>query len=146
MWYFAYGSNMNRQQIERRVHRTGLRWMTGRLDSYTLCFNKESTLDHSGKANIVPDEQGTVWGVVFEVHEEELERLRAFEGGYKKKKVEVVTPGQTEKLSAEAFVTDAGKPDRLPTSSYLQTILEGACQHWLPMEYCQRLANVKTTD
>lgn len=146
MWYFAYGSNMSRQQIENRVQRTGLRWMIGCLDSYTLRFNKESRLDHSGKANLVPDEKGSVWGVVFEVHEEELEPLRAFDGDYKKKKVDLATPGQTEKLSAEAFCADVGGPDLLPTSSYLQTILEGARQHGLPMDYCQRLANTKTRE
>lgn len=146
MWYFAYGSNMNRQQTENRVQRTGLRWMVGCLDGYTLRFNKKSTLDHSGKANIVRDEQGAVWGVVFEVHEEELERLGAFEGGYKKKKVRVTIPGGPTKLSAEAFMADAGNPDRLPTFSYLQNILEGACQHGLPMEYCNILARIKARE
>src|SRR5437764_9659998 len=107
MWYFAYGSNMNRQQIEHRVQRTGLRWMSGGLNGYTLHFNKKSARDHSGKANIVPDEKGEVWGIVFELHEEEVERLRTWEGGYKQAPVVIVIPGKSDKLRVVAFIANS---------------------------------------
>ena len=88
MWYFAYASNMNRRQIEARVQRTQLRWMVARLDGYAVQFNKRSTVDQSGKANIVPDGSGVVWGVLFELSEEEFQRLARFEVGYSRKTIE----------------------------------------------------------
>jgi hypothetical protein len=54
MRHFAYASHMKRRQFEARVQRTHLCWMLARLDGYALQFNKRSTGDQSGKANIVP--------------------------------------------------------------------------------------------
>lgn len=89
MWYFAYASNMNRRQVEVRVQRAQLRWMAARLDGYALQFNKRSRVDQSGKANIVPDGSGVVWGVLFELSEEEFQRLARFEGGYSRQTIEI---------------------------------------------------------
>jgi hypothetical protein len=46
---------MNRRHIEARVPRTHLRWMVTRFDGHAFQINKRSTVDQSGKANIVPD-------------------------------------------------------------------------------------------
>jgi hypothetical protein len=61
MWYFAYAFNMNRRLFEQRVGRTGVQWMSARLDAYTIRFNKRSTVDLSEKANIVPNADGIAW-------------------------------------------------------------------------------------
>lgn len=144
MWYFAYGSNMNRQQVENRVRRVGLRSMLARLGGYTLRFNKKSTKDKSGKANAVPRRGGRVWGVVFELNAEEFERLREYEGGYEPKAVEVWIPEQGKMVRAETFLADADKADVFPSFDYLRLIVDGARQHGLPPDYCQRLARFQT--
>ena len=111
-----------------------------------LRFNKKSGVDQSGKANIVPDKRGTVWGVVFELSKEEIERLADFEHGYTQKTVEVDYPRYKEQLSVQTFIADANGADMLPTSAYLHIIVEGAREHGLPAEYCERLASLKTVD
>lgn len=62
-WYFAYGSNLSTAQMEER---TGpiTRVKRDRLRGYRIAFNKRSG-DGTGKANIVPDARGIVWGVVY---------------------------------------------------------------------------------
>jgi hypothetical protein len=144
MWYFAYASNMNRQQIETRVQRAQLRWMVARLDGYALQFNKRSMVDQSGKANIVPDGSGVVWGILFELSEEEFQRLARFEGGYSRKTIEAASLEPTASLSAETFVAKPDGSDLLPTSQYLQMILEGAREHELPVDYQAQLAGTQT--
>jgi len=119
--------------------------MIGKLDGYRLRFNKKSGVDQSGKANIVPHMGETVWGVVFELSKEEIERLADFEQGYGQKTVEVNCPGHKEQLSVQTFIADANGADMLPTSAYLHIIMEGAREHGLPDEYCERLANLKTS-
>lgn len=146
MWYWAYASNMNRRQMEQRLQRVGLRWMIGTLDGYRLRFNKKSGVDQSGKANIVPHKGESVWGVVFELSKEEIERLADFEQGYAQKTVEVNCPGQKAQLSVQTFIADASGADLLPTSAYLHSIIEGAREHGLPAEYCAQLANLQTVD
>lgn len=87
-----------------------------------------------------------MWGVVFELSKEEIEGLADFEHGYAQKTVEVNCPGQKAHLSVQTFIADASGADLLPTSAYLHTIVEGACEHGLPADYCKRLANLKTVE
>jgi len=144
MWYFAYASNMNRRQIEARVQRTLLRWMVARLDGYALRFNKLSTVNQSGKANIVPDESDVVWGVLFELSEEEFQRLARFEAGYSRKTIEVACGEPAARFSAETFVAKPDGSELLPTSQYLQIILDGAREHELQTDYQAQLAGTRT--
>jgi cation transport regulator ChaC len=63
-WYFAYGSNLSKEQMEERIgssREARVAWLTG----YRLVFNKRSKKDGTGKANIVPAAGATVWGVVY---------------------------------------------------------------------------------
>jgi hypothetical protein len=49
-------------------------------------------------------------------------------------------------LSVQTFIANANGADMLPTSAYLHIIVEGAREHGLPTEYCERLASLKTVD
>jgi hypothetical protein len=135
---------MHRRQIEARVQRTLLRWMVARLDGYALQFNKRSMMDQSGKANIVPDGSGVVWGVLFELSEEEVQRLACFEGGYSRKTIEVACVEPMARFRAETFVAKPDGSDLLPASQYLQIILDGAHEHELPADDQAQLAGTRT--
>lgn len=139
IFYFAYGSNMFTKQLEERVHRVGLKWNVGVLENYSLQFNKKSSIDQSGKANIVPNGSGKVWGVLFDLSEDELERLSNFEKGYRQQTVDVIVTTPPERLKALTFLASAGTPQLNPTRSYLQRIIDGALEHGLPSFYCDRL-------
>jgi hypothetical protein len=88
--------------------------MVARLDGYAVQFNKWSMVEQNGKANIVPDGSGVVWGILFELSEEEVQRLVRFEGGYSRKTIEVACVEHTARFSAETFVA---KPDGIRPAS-----------------------------
>jgi gamma-glutamylcyclotransferase (GGCT)/AIG2-like uncharacterized protein YtfP len=95
MRYFAYGSNMD----PRTMHRTapGAEAVgPGRLNGYRLEFNVYSDRWEGGAANLEPDQDGHVWGVVWEVSEEALDSLDTFVGHptfYRREDVDVEVAG-----------------------------------------------------
>jgi len=72
MWYFAYGFNMNPE----RMRSTGVDFKQrkkGILCGYCLVFNKIATgVPDAGYANIAPDENGIVEGILYEVEEDDI--------------------------------------------------------------------------
>ena len=93
--YFAFGSNMDPDRIKLRLekfpHLTKLipQARRVRLPDYRFAFNKYSTDDHTGKANIEKDGKSEVWGVLFRINKEALEILKNIEKGYKDKILKV---------------------------------------------------------
>lgn len=74
MYYFAYGSNMNFEQMRRLCG-----W-----HCHLLCRAKlpnfEIGVDTRGYANIRPQKDAHVWGVLFEIDEDGIAMLDQFEG------------------------------------------------------------------
>jgi gamma-glutamylcyclotransferase (GGCT)/AIG2-like uncharacterized protein YtfP len=79
MRYFAYGSNMDPRTIRRAVPDAEVVG-PGRLEGFRLEFNVYSDRWEGGAANLEPDEDGHVWGVVWEVPEGGVEELDTFVG------------------------------------------------------------------
>lgn len=139
-WYFAYGSNLNTAQMANRTSPLIRREARqARLDGYRLAFNKKGR-DGTGKANIVPDPAGTVWGVVYLMTPEDLSKMDEYEGvaegHYHRKTVRVRVNDGVELdavtyVASSAFVNDSLRPNY----DYLQTILKGAREHKLPEDY-----------
>lgn len=141
-WYFAYGSNMSAVQMRSRTGSV-LAGLKAQLQGYRVEFNKRGR-DGTGKANIVPDEASTVWGVVYDCGPNELEKLDRHEGvdsGNYVRKAVVVHLENGEQVAAityvagERFIGDSLRP----SAEYLQTILDGAREHALPAWYIERL-------
>lgn len=79
MRYFAYGSNIDPRLMSEACPEAQLVG-PARLDGYRLEFNVYSDRWEGGAANLEPDDRGHVWGVVWEVTEEDLDRLDTFAG------------------------------------------------------------------
>ena len=143
---FAYGSNM----CSGRFRDYGVHPLrSGRpaiLRSHRLCFNKRSTKDGSGKANVERNEGTDVWGVLYDIPEHELPGLIRKEVGY--------TPGcmpveLTASLILDAWVLFASKPEQTvlhPYSWYLRFLIEGAIEHHLEDEYIEILRAIHATE
>ncbi|GIW32793.1 gamma-glutamylcyclotransferase family protein [Meiothermus sp.] len=141
-WYFAYGSNLSRRQMEQR---TGpiREARQARLDGYRLAFNKRGS-DGTGKANIVPDGGATVWGIVYLCRPDALREMDEHEGvagGHYARYGIRIRLDDGDELDAVTYV--AGKAfidDSLtPSARYLATILDGARQHLLPDDYIRSI-------
>lgn len=120
--------------------------MAAVLRGYRLCFNKRSTQDCSGKANVEPHEGTDVWGVLYEIPEHELPTLVGGEGGYTPRCIPVeISPG----VSIDAWVFFAANPETSvlhPYSWYLRFLIEGAIEHHLNSEYIVRLRAFHATE
>lgn len=77
--YFAYGSNMDEQDMRRRC--PGSRPLgSARLDGHRLAFTRRSIRSATGVADVLPTPGHTVWGALYELDEDEFEVLDRKEG------------------------------------------------------------------
>jgi len=87
--YFSYGSNMSSMRLKKRVESAEV-ISSGILENHKLVFHKNSTEDGSGKCDafLTNSPNDKVYGVIYSIHKNDLNRLDSFEdpnGGYKKK-------------------------------------------------------------
>ena len=77
--YFAYGSNMDEEHMKTRCSRA--RYLgRGVLTNYKIAFTRYSSKWDSSVADVVASQGEVVWGVLYELSEEDLLKLDRFEG------------------------------------------------------------------
>lgn len=145
--YFAYGSNMCSGRFRAYgVAPEGV-GQAALLAGYQLRFNKRSTDDDSGKANVEAEPASEVWGVLYTVPPSALSVLDKGEGGYRRIQLVVRTP---DNKNINAWVYVAKRPDNSPTlrpyAWYKRFLVEGAREHSLPAGYVDRLEQVEAID
>lgn len=148
MFYFAYGSNMKQSRLEERVKRIGLVWNIGFLESHFLCFNKIRG-DGSGYANIEVKDNDRVWGVLYQLTNEEIMLLDSYEGvpdDYRRisKAVHTIESNYT----AELYIANPNMTDDnlMPRRKYLDYLIKGATEHNLLQKYITYLESFRTFD
>ena len=145
LWYFAYGSNLDRSQ---KVARTGTirEGRVCKLPNFSLIFNKRST-KHGSAANIVAQVGSAVWGVAFRCDGEAIAKMNAWEKGYRQLGVivEELSGGQ---LDAITYVAEPSSlsTNSSPSPAYVASILSGAKQWGLPAEYINSIRVLAHTD
>ncbi|MEM0440945.1 MAG: gamma-glutamylcyclotransferase family protein [Candidatus Caldarchaeum sp.] len=125
VWYFAYGSNLDVDGMKKRVGQ----WhdlRPAKLKGFRLVFNVYSTSWRGGVANIVEDPQSIVYGALYLLDEEQLEKLDRYEGVphlYHRRKVMV----ETDQTSVEAYVYVGTNPRQkiVPSSEYFALMVKG---------------------
>jgi gamma-glutamylcyclotransferase (GGCT)/AIG2-like uncharacterized protein YtfP len=138
MFYFAYGSNMNWVQMQHRC--PSARFVcVARLPGYRFAIARHSRLRHCGTANVLPDARSTVWGIVYEVSENDMLTMDGFEDGYSRqiKSVFADNHGTISKVIVYIAPEETGVP--LPSAEYKQLMIEGASYWQLPPDYCLML-------
>lgn len=149
--YFAYGSNMSSRRLLTRCSTANF-IEVAKIEGYTLSFNKKSSVDKSGKANITHTGNKTdiVWGVLFEIEESQKTVLDSAEGegnGYEEQTFKVTdSKGQIHDCIAY-IATEAKYLDNslLPMDWYKQHCLIGAREHNLPDDYVSRIESQTAT-
>lgn len=141
MYYFAYGSNLSRQQMTERCPGSrvvGIAW----LESYRLRFDGHSAnWNNTAVANITPSALHLVWGVLYEVTAAHLAQLDEFEHApvnYWRWSVRLRSPrlGWVEAVTYLRPPLVAGHP----SSRYIARVLEGALDQGLPPAYVAEVA------
>lgn len=147
MKYFAYGSNLDQMQMRQRCPAAKLLG-PAQLANHRLCFPRRSPVRDCAVASFEPHRGGIVWGVIYELEDDDLKRLDEREGfdpinpaavnRYCRVDVTVQrNPG--ERVEAVAYVAipedDPGRPSR----DYLKHIIDGAVAHGFPDDYVESL-------
>jgi gamma-glutamylcyclotransferase (GGCT)/AIG2-like uncharacterized protein YtfP len=133
--YFAYGSNMDVEQMGRRCPDARLVG-TARLPGYRFRVNGY------GVATIVPEGGAVVHGVLWELTEEDERELDEYEGvpDYYLKDVLGVIDGSGQPLEAMVYIARDSEP-AAPRRGYMERIVRAARHHGLPVEYVEELAS-----
>ena len=137
--YFAYGSNLDREQMAKRcpssraLHRA-------RLKDHRLDFTYFSSRWVGGAADVVLHFGEAVWGIIYEMDAEDLSRLDRFEGGYQR----VLFSVEDDQGNAHPVVSYSVPVKRSfqPTRHYLQKILRWGEEWHLPGEYLAKLRSI----
>jgi gamma-glutamylcyclotransferase (GGCT)/AIG2-like uncharacterized protein YtfP len=139
VFYFAYGSNLDADQMQERV--PGSRGLyRARLPDYRLDFTWYSRRWSGGAADIVGQDRAEVWGVVYRLASDDWERLDRFEGGYERFELSVLRD-DGEALAVTTYsVREKGRFD--PHPQYVEKMLRWG-GHWqLPEAYMQKLRSL----
>ncbi|MGB6837026.1 MAG: gamma-glutamylcyclotransferase family protein [Dehalococcoidia bacterium] len=142
--YFAYASNMEPRHF-RRLCPHGTVVGPARLPGYRLAFSRYSRQRRGGSADVVPDPESEVWGVLYEVDEGDLAAMDRSEGvpaAYHREVVMVVDEAGEERQAVTYLANRTG--EFLPHKEYLRVIVQGAEARGLPPEYIEGLKQIRT--
>lgn len=129
MKYFAYGSNMDSQRMKDR----GINFSKKEpaiLKDYKLCFNKQASRNpNEGYANLIPKEGTATEGILYEINDEDIEKLDKYEGypnHYDKKTIKVKLKNGNE-VDALVYLaqSDKTKNGLKPCKEYLNHLKQG---------------------
>jgi len=153
MLIFAYGSNMNWDQMRERCPSSRFVGIAV-LRDHKLAFTREAAKRRCGVADVVAEDGAQVWGVVYEITDLDVGKLDASEGfrpgrdknSYYRRECLVLLDGEDQRpLTVSAYFADPQPNPPLPNAAYKNLILSGA-RHWhLPEEYIRRLEQIEVS-
>ena len=133
--YFAYGSNIAKEQMAYRCPGSQL---AGRAQLLAHTF----LINESGVATVAPAKNCVTLGLLWTLtpaDEAALDRYTGVPGGLFLKKVVDVRPDDGgEAVEAFIYVASNNKPG-LPRPGYLEKIIPAACERGFPPEYIAEL-------
>jgi gamma-glutamylcyclotransferase (GGCT)/AIG2-like uncharacterized protein YtfP len=142
--YFAYASNMEPRRF-RRLCPDSTVVGPARLPGRRLAFSRYSRQRRGGSADIVPDAEAEVWGVLYEVGDADLDTLDRSEDVPAAYRREAVVVEDAEGRERQAVTYAANRTgDFLPHRDYLRVIVQGAEARGLPKGWVRHLEAMKT--
>jgi hypothetical protein len=153
MLYFAYGSNMNWQQMQERCPSACFAGVA-LLADHKLAFTRKSVKRGCGVADAVREDGRKIWGVVYEIDDLDVGKLDLSEGyrpnreknSYWRRECLVLLDGDEQRpLTASSYFGDPQPAPPLPNREYKRLIISGA-RHWhLPEEYVRDLEAIEVS-
>ena len=129
---------MSLTQMKERLGKTIKPIGIGILYGYALYFNKSP----GGYANIRETANEKVFGVVYELTDEDIKKLDSYEGvpkDYEKKFVEIELGGAGKRIKCFTYVAVKTDDNLKPKKEYLKRIIEGAKENNIPEEYIKEI-------
>ena len=150
VWYFAYGANMHDRAFRERRRMRPIEQRVGRIRGYHLRFNLGGRPEgRSAPANLWPDAEAEVWGVLYKVTRRDLLHLDSTEGvpgrGYRPQWFEA-EDSDGHALLVVAYIAQGKEADGNPSLRYLTLLREGARANGLPRHWLTFLDRVKPAE
>lgn len=154
MLYFAYGSNMNWEQMKRRCPSAAF-VSIAKLKDHRFAIARTSYSRGCGSAGALPGNGARVWGVVYDVDQKDfgpLDEAEDFVPGreknsYRRVLCTVYTDGDESKAwSVSTYFPEVEENPPLPNPEYKRLIVEGATYWRLPGEYVRELEKMIVSD
>ena len=144
---FAFGSNMCSGRFRAYGVSPQGPGRAALLPDHRLQFNKKSTDDHSGKANVAAHAGSEVWGVLYTIPACDLDKLDRGEGGYQRLQLSVHL-AENSRTDAWVYVakTPNSDPALRPYTWYKRFLVEGAREHSLPESYIAELERIDAVE
>ncbi len=146
VWYFSYGANMHDSSFRERRKMRPLEWRAGRVRGYRLRFNLEGRpKGKAAPANISPDEEAEVWGVLYLITRRDMVWLNSTEGipGWRYRPIWLDAEDRTENpLPVFTYIADGLEKEGNPSQRYVTLLRDGARAHGLPQAWISHLENV----
>lgn len=147
VWYFAYGANMHDSAFRGRRGMRPLEWRPGCVKGYRLRFNLEGRpLGKAAPANICPDADAEVWGVLYKITRRDLLHLDSTEGvpGRRYRPIWLQARDIDGKaLTAVTYIAQGKETDGNPSLRYITLLREGARAHGLPEHWVRFLEDMQ---
>ncbi len=126
MYYFAYGSNLNKKQMLERCPDSKPLFVAT-LRNYKLVFVGWSRQWRGGITSIKPFRGERVFGAVYELSDRDLRRLDSYEGypgSYNRLKVTVFDE-DGEPVEAITYIKSQQSEETQPSKDYLSLVQQG---------------------
>lgn len=126
MYYFAYGSNLNKKQMLQRCPASKPKFSVV-LPNYKLIFTGWSRLWKGGTASIKPFRGEKVKGAVYEISETDLKKLDTYEdypATYNRMNV-IVWTEDGDSLEAVTYIKKEQSAEAKPSREYIDVIQQG---------------------
>lgn len=133
--YFAYGALMGTSSMYEacpEARKVG----PARLDGYRVEFNVASRQWAGGAVNAMPDPEGTIWGVLWDIPDEDFARFDTFQGSDASLdvRVDVEVEGPEGTVAARTFRVDSHSAYIRPTEAYMRHLQKAISTQGLPQE------------
>jgi gamma-glutamylcyclotransferase len=148
-YYFAYGSNMNMEQLRSRGVEP-LSAVVAKLPDHRISFHGYSRTWDGAVETVVRDSGGEVWGVIYELTLWDADRLDTWQdvrldgtGAYFLFPAEVIDT-EGKKRAVLLYKKDVLGAEGKPSREYMDFIIRGALEHGLPADYIDSLRRTET--
>jgi gamma-glutamylcyclotransferase len=144
MYHFAYGSNLSSKFLRRHCPNAEF-VMRATLPNFRVEFRFYSESRNGGISSIVPYPSKLTRGVIYEVSEEDMQRLDELESVpemlYVRERV-LVLGEDKEYHKADLYRVVNPEGPFTPARSYIELMVEGAEEHGLDPEYIEHLRSL----
>jgi cation transport regulator ChaC len=148
IWYFAYGSNMETATFRGRRGIAYLHALPARAAGWRLTLDKPPVMPiGESTANIVPDSDAEVLGVLYEITPADWEHVALTEGvrigNYRSVTLRAVSlAAPALEVDALSLASERRDPALRPSLRYMACLIAGALEHGLPGEWVAMLRAV----